>query len=72
MDNCADYRPSSMHDHENCSATLMQWVFFTRFQRNGSYTSARPDWQAEALCSQPVRLFVRSSVRPFIRLPPNL
>jgi len=32
------------------------------------YASIKPDWEAEALCSQPVRPFVHTSVR----LVPNL
>ena len=47
------------------------------FIRSSFHRSTRPDWQAEALCSQPVISFarpsiVRSSVRPSVRpsIPP--
>jgi len=33
----------------------------------GFYVSSRSDWQAKALCSQPVRLFVLPSVRASVR-----
>ena len=39
-----------------------------------SYASIRPDWQAKALCCQPVRpsvRLVRLSIRPSVRLFPN-
>jgi len=47
--------------------SLLNFSLFLYF-----YASAGTDWQAEAYCSQSVRSFVRPSVRPSVRLLPNL
>ena len=64
---CARLLVISDHFFEQ-NAVLVNWSECFPFY---FIISRRLDWQAKALCYQPVRSFVRSSVRPFVRLLPT-